>query len=110
MSRIDVIGVPMDLGAGRRGTDMGPSALRLTGLLDGLRELGHEAVDTGNVEVAMPETSEPGDPRQRYAEPIAATCRAVAARTRGSAATTACRWARSPAWRPRSASRAARWA
>ena len=42
---VHVLGVPMDLGSGRRGVDMGPSAIRIAGLEERLRELGHEVVD-----------------------------------------------------------------
>ena len=45
---IRVIGVPMDLGASRRGVDMGPSALRLAGLADRLAQLGYAVDDFGN--------------------------------------------------------------
>jgi arginase len=49
MSTIRIIGVPMDLGASRRGVDMGPSAVRLANIGDRLRELGHEVEDIGNI-------------------------------------------------------------
>ena len=42
LPRIKVLGVPLDLGAGHRGVDMGPSAIRVAGLLDGLRALGYD--------------------------------------------------------------------
>jgi arginase len=55
--RVDVIGVPMDLGADRRGVDMGPSAIRYAKLLDGLESLGIETiVDHGNLTVPVPES------------------------------------------------------
>ena len=43
--RIKLLGVPMDLGAGRRGVDMGPSAIRIAGIAACLRELGHHVED-----------------------------------------------------------------
>jgi arginase len=49
--RVDVIGVPMDLGSARRGVDMGPSAVRYAGLDAKLRALGKEVVDHGNIAV-----------------------------------------------------------
>ena len=55
MRRVRVVGVPIDLGAGRRGVDMGPSAIRLARLAPVLRELGHEVVDLGNVEAPVAE-------------------------------------------------------
>ncbi len=47
--KIGIIGVPQDLGASRRGVDMGPSAMRLAGLEDKLKALGHEVIDFGNI-------------------------------------------------------------
>ena len=75
--RVHILGAPLDLGAGRRGVDMGPSALRLTHLGARLRELGLEVVDQGNVDVAVAEATGPGDPRCRYLDEVAATCRQV---------------------------------
>ena len=56
-SCIAIIGAPMDLGAGRRGVDMGPSALRLAGLDERIAALGYEVEDLGNVVVAQPEST-----------------------------------------------------
>src|SRR5690606_30805563 len=72
----------MDLGAGRRGVDMGPSALRLARLEPALEALGHEVSDLGNVEVPVAEsmTSHPGRGELRFADAIAATCAAAMAR------------------------------
>ena len=54
--RVGILGVPMDLGQGRRGVDMGPSALRY-GRLDAiLQELGHEVLDLGDVDVPVAES------------------------------------------------------
>ncbi len=53
---ISILGIPMDLGAGRRGVDMGPSALRNAHLAQRLRELGHSVRDLGDIAVALPET------------------------------------------------------
>jgi arginase len=73
---IRVIGVPMDLGADRRGVDMGPSAIRYAGLDGRLDELDHEVTDAGNVAVPPPETRDPdaGPPpegRAKYLEETA---------------------------------------
>jgi arginase len=76
---VALLGVPMDLGGGRRGVDMGPNALRIAGLEEGVRRLGLEFVDLGNVPVAEPETSVPKNPRARFAEEIADCCRRLAA-------------------------------
>ena len=53
---ISILGIPMDLGAGRRGVDMGPGALRNARLYAALRELGHRVSDLGDVPVTIPET------------------------------------------------------
>jgi arginase len=53
---IGILGIPMDLGAGRRGVDMGPSALRYAQLAETLRGLGHTVTDHGNVNVPVVET------------------------------------------------------
>ena len=56
--RVDVIGVPMDLGADRRGVDMGPSAIRYARLREGLESLGITTiVDHGNLTVPVPESN-----------------------------------------------------
>jgi len=68
--RIRVIGVPMDLGADRRGVDIGASAIRYAGLNDQLRHLGYEVYDTGNVVVPQPESQPAGSPHIKYLEPI----------------------------------------
>jgi arginase len=78
--QIDLIGVPLDFGAGRRGVDMGPSAIRYAGLRGGLEALGHQVDDTGNLEVPVNETVMPGDPRLKYLEPIVDVCRTLADR------------------------------
>lgn len=78
-SHIAVIGAPMDLGAGRRGVDMGPSALRLAGLNDKLMSMGYEVEDLGNVRVEQPETAPVGPTEARYLPQIAHTCERLAA-------------------------------
>jgi arginase len=79
--QVDLIGIPLDLGAGRRGVDMGPSAFRLTGLTARIQALGYTVVDRGDVAVPIPEGRSPGDPRQRYVAEIAAACRIVSGMT-----------------------------
>ncbi|MFQ5409652.1 MAG: arginase [Anaerolineales bacterium] len=75
---IDLIGVPMDFGAGRRGVDMGPSAIRIAGLRERLETLGHEVNDLGNLDIPLPETSRSGDSGLRYADAIVAVSERVA--------------------------------
>jgi len=74
MADISVLGIPLDLGAGRRGVDMGPSALRLAGLSPSLRRLGHTVQDLGNVQMPVAEAL-PSKNGLHYAETIAETCR-----------------------------------
>ena len=71
---IRVIGVPMDLGADRRGVDIGASAIRYAGLNDHLRKLGHSVHDIGNLVVPQPESHPLGNPRVKYLEPIVQVC------------------------------------
>ncbi|MGD8279783.1 MAG: arginase [Gemmatimonadota bacterium] len=75
-----LIGVPLDLGGNRRGVDMGPSALRLTGLAERIRALGLEVTDTGDVDVPLPELCDVGDATHKYADPIATVCEELCAR------------------------------
>lgn len=71
---VDIIGVPLDLGAGRRGVDMGPSAFRLTRLAERMQALGYAVRDRGNVPVPLPETSREGDTSKRFIAEITAVC------------------------------------
>ena len=72
--KIQVIGVPLDLGASRRGVDMGPSAVRVAGLEARLEALGHEVRDGGNISVAVAETKSVGNQSARYLKEITETC------------------------------------
>ncbi len=74
---IDVIGVPVDLGQGRRGVDMGPSAIRIADLEPRLESLGHKVHDEGDLEVMIPETQPVGQDRLRYKQPVLAACDAL---------------------------------
>jgi arginase len=71
---VHIIGVPIDLGAGRRGVDMGPSALRIAGLDRLIADLGYPVVDKGDLAAPIQETIGPGDPRKKYAHEIARIC------------------------------------
>jgi arginase len=75
---IAVIGAALDLGSGRRGVDMGPSAIRYAGLDTRLGQLGFETVDLGNVQTAVAEATAEGDQRLRYLDSILETCAHVA--------------------------------
>src|SRR3989440_9634029 len=82
---VAVIGAALDLGAGRRGVDMGPSAIRYAGLDARLDELGYECLDLGNVETPVPEATPAGDERARFLPEIKATCLRIAERVAGAA-------------------------
>src|SRR5215471_21780150 len=73
--KIRIIGVPMDLGASRRGVDMGPSALRVAGLQARIKQLGHQVEDIGNLSVKQPEEMPYGEKRAKYIEEIADACK-----------------------------------
>jgi arginase len=83
---IAVIGAALDLGSGRRGVDMGPSAIRYAGLDARLAEIGHSCVDLGNVETAVAEATAQGDERARFLPQIRETCARIADRVAGAAA------------------------
>jgi arginase len=68
---VHVLGVPMDLGSGRRGVDMGPSAIRIAGVEARLGELGHEVVDEGDITIKNMEELKVGDVHARYLKEIA---------------------------------------
>jgi arginase len=72
---IDIIGAPLDLGAGRRGVDMGPSAFRIANLGQRIAVLGLKVNDLGNVPVPIPEVIGEHDQHARYAEEIGEVCK-----------------------------------
>jgi arginase len=74
MKNVHVIGVPLDLGAGRRGVDMGPSAVRIAGVGERLSALGHTVVDKGDILSPNPETKAPRDEHKKYVREIAKVC------------------------------------
>jgi arginase len=76
--KVAVIGATLDLGAGRRGVDMGPSAIRYAGLASRLAELGYDYVDLGNVETAVAEATETGDEHARFLPQIKETSQRIA--------------------------------
>jgi arginase len=88
---VALIGAPLDLGAGRRGVDMGPSAIRYAGLAEHLAEtLGIATGDHGNVDAPVAESlarlDHPADERARFLPQILELCdrvsKLVAAATR----------------------------
>ena len=83
MTSVRLLGVPMDLGASRRGVDMGPSAVRYTDLRDRLEKLGHVVEDSGNVSVPFREDAARGAQRgAKFLGAITDVCTDVASRTR----------------------------
>jgi arginase len=72
--RIRILGVPLDLGASRRGVDMGPSAMRVAGLEARLEVLGHQVADGGNIRVEIAETQVSGNRNAHYLNEITETC------------------------------------
>lgn len=81
MKTIRIIGAPVDLGASRRGTDMGPSAMRAARLHTRLRALGHNVEDAGNVYAPeLEQSGEPVDASLRFPNEILAACAELANR------------------------------
>jgi arginase len=78
-TRVAIIGAALDLGAGRRGVDMGPSAIRYAGLRDRLVRAGMEVEDRGNVRAPLAETQVAGHERARFLDEILETCEAISA-------------------------------
>lgn len=74
---VHILGVPLDLGGGRRGVDMGPSAVRIAGLGERLAGLGFVVVDKGDLPSPIPETRVARDPSKRYIRDIARVCQRV---------------------------------
>ena len=74
MKPVHIIGVPLDLGAGRRGVDMGPSAVRVADLNRKVAALGYTVEDAGNVPVRIPETQHFGDDTSKFLKEITEVC------------------------------------
>ena len=68
---IELLGVPMDLGSGRRGVDMGPSALRIAGVTAALSARGHRVTDAGDLDIKNMEEIPVGSRKARYLKEIA---------------------------------------
>jgi len=80
MNTVRIIGVRVDLGAGRRGVDMGPSAIRKAGVRRALVELGYDVADDGNIHCDEPEAHEIRDPKLKYLPLIQVAMTELAAR------------------------------
>jgi arginase len=81
MKPVHLIGVPLDLGAGRRGVDMGPSAFRIAGVGDQIAALGRTVSDKGDLVTPIPETQRPTDTTKKYIRDIAKVCQRLYDRT-----------------------------
>lgn len=79
---VHIIGFPMDLGSGRRGVDMGPSALRIADIEGRIAALGYRVVDEGDVPVQEPEVLTVSNPNLRYVQEIKKDCTRLARRVR----------------------------
>ena len=77
---VNIIGFPMDLGADRRGVDMGPSALRIAGLREKLEQLGYQVIDRGDIFIQIMERQKITNPKLKYLNEILKTSRILARR------------------------------
>ncbi len=78
---IEVIGVPVDLGADRRGVDMGPSAIRYAGLKEAIADLGYQCIDLGNIDVPTPKQMGVfPDPAMKYLDEVTMVNKRLASR------------------------------
>lgn len=80
LREIDIIGVPLDHGAGRRGVGMGPSAIRIAGLHDAILKLGHKLTDHGDLTIAAPETQPETEINAKFLPLITKACAALSAK------------------------------
>jgi arginase len=80
--RAAILAVQMDLGAGRRGVDMGPSAIRLAGLSAAIEELGWRTVEHGSLTVREPEAVRAGRSNARYLGEVLDVCKRLHAAVR----------------------------
>jgi arginase len=75
---INIIGFPMDLGADRRGVDMGPSAVRIAGLRESLEKLGYKVIDSGDIFIQIMERQKITNPKLKYVNQIVKTSTTLA--------------------------------
>ena len=75
---VNIIGFPMDLGADRRGVDMGPSALRIAGLPERLQNLGYKIIDDGDIIIQIKEKQKVENPKLKYLDEILKTSKILA--------------------------------
>lgn len=77
---VTIIGFPIDLGSGRRGVDMGPSALRIAGLENKLEQLGYKVEDIGDINIKIMERQKVSNPKLKYLNEILKTSKMLAAK------------------------------
>ncbi len=77
---VNIVGFPIDLGSGRRGVDMGPSALRIAGLASKLQSLGYTVIDDGDIHIEIMEKQKITNPRLKYVDEIIKTSGILAQR------------------------------
>lgn len=78
--KVQLIGFPMDLGADRRGVDMGPSAVRIADLEEKLEKLGYEVFDSGDISIQIMEKQRVTNPKLKYLSEILKTSKILAKR------------------------------
>jgi len=77
INKVRIVGVPLDLGADRRGIDMGPDALRNDGLVEALEGLGVEVQDTGNIQLPPRPLRKKQDARLKNYDEVISACQKV---------------------------------
>ena len=76
---VHILEMPLDFGASRHGSDMGPSAIRLAGIKEKLESLGHKTFEHTDIfKVLSQEYEEPGNPKAKYIKPIVSACTSLA--------------------------------
>lgn len=75
---VSIIGAPLDLGAGHRGVDAGPSAFRIAGLEQAIAAMGYPVIDEGNIAVDTPESLDVGETNVKFLAEITKACDAQA--------------------------------
>jgi arginase len=75
---VNIIGFPIDLGSGRRGVDMGPSALRIADLSAKLEQLGYKVIDDGDIRIEIIEKQKIKNPKLKYVDEILKTSKMLA--------------------------------
>ena len=72
---VHILEMPLDFGASRHGSDMGPSAIRLAGIKVKLESLGHKTFEHTDIfRATSQEYEEPGNPKAKYLKPITNAC------------------------------------